>query len=306
MRKKNIIIPLLLIFIPFYGYQNSVKINEIMVNPQYDTSNGENYSSNEYIELYNSSPYSVSLAQWFIAIDDKVEPINLFNSPFCPLSTNLTLQPFSYAIIFPGGYKGYWQQNISQNRWGTIPLYLTTHNNRLGKYGLNNNQGLIKLINPEQQTVSTIEWNRLMPQSQSWEKINCAGGDELYNWRLAPINSPGFANSCNQPLNQPIDSIFSLNKPLCITQNGSYNDWFVTIKLQENQIANLELFNLQGYKVQSMLHNFQQSGTTTISWIKDNNQIGSGMHLLKLTIRSTQNKKLIYQKIKKVIIVTLK
>jgi len=306
MNRKKIIITLFQFYASIYSYQETVQINEYMVNPQYEANLGESYSSNEYIELYNSSAFPISLEGWFIKVDSEVEMISLLDLPFCPRSNNLILPPFSYAIIFPGGYMGYYQQDITNNSWGSKPLYLTTKNSRLGRYGLNNEQGEISLLNKEQQIISKVNWNQPFPFNQSKEKINCDGNNEPYNWRISPANSPGYANSSYSANTQLVDSVFSINRPICITQNRNYNNWYATIKLQDNQTADLELFNLQGQKMQSILHNFQYTGTTTVSWIRNSNQIVSGMHLLKLTIRDTQSNKIIYQKIKKVVIVTLK
>jgi Lamin Tail Domain len=103
-----------------------IVINEIMIDPF-----GADTSANEWIELYNPSPYQINLKNWVLAVSSPS------TGGFYPIANDLFVQPGGYLVMGGGALA----------------------NVVLGGLQFDNQQGTVALAAPDGTAQVSVEWN---------------------------------------------------------------------------------------------------------------------------------------------------
>lgn len=159
----------------------SVVINEIMFNP-----NGSEYHD-EFIEIYNNTGQPVNLNGWKVGDQDESDGL----IPYLT-STDMTLQPFSYAIILDSSYPDN-SQLYDQIIPATV-LKLTIDDGSFGASGLyNSTPETVILTDNNSSIIDQVTYTINQDDGISDERL--AFDNTVWGNSKSLLGTPGFKNS---------------------------------------------------------------------------------------------------------------
>jgi hypothetical protein len=207
-------------------------------------------SPNEFVEIYNSSNIVVNLANWKIMDSNSVDDI---------LGDNLSLQPFSFAIILEGDYSGFYDNYFPENT-----LLLEVDDSSIGN-GLKNSNDYLYLVSNVGDTVSSMNWSSGTTPGFSYEKIVLEIENNPLNWResIDSLGTPGFQNSISgYSVDIAIDSVWhspiipEIDEPVSLFTKITNNGLFLTssdIYQNENYLQTISIEPLDYAIVESQI-----------------------------------------------------
>lgn len=163
-------------------------LSEIMFNPDGDE------NSDEFIELYNNTPFALNLNGWQVTDGEGTDLL-------IAADEGLTASPGQYVLILDPDYI----EDGSTTYDGMIPeeaLVITIDNSTLGSRGLSNSQAeTVSLLNPSGDIVSSWAYTLDNDQGISEEKRLPEDGDIAENWGNSQTvhGTPGARNSITPP-----------------------------------------------------------------------------------------------------------
>ena len=218
----------------------------------YDPIQSDDY--NEYIEIYNNENITLNLTGWRLCTNklllgyiNNVSGQNL-------LANNLTLEPFSYAIITDGGSGTLVYSNFNVSNYS-----LALHVDGAAMCGrLDNTAKNISIMNDSGSIIDNLFYNESAgwPKAEggkSLQKINVADSNIKENWCVGEP-TPGSANICTSSTPQPSNST-----PPSNSTNSSDASIYLKIELDEDEIINSEEFDItiKAYNLKNQKYNFK-------------------------------------------------
>lgn len=206
----------------FSGYTQSLRLSEVMFNP--DTL--EYYC--EFIELYNSGNTNIRLDSIALKINGVTDPLR------CITSQNI-LRPGKFAVILDKGYVDH-HLHIYSIDTSSVPVLLTVDNS-FGKNGLPNTLNTKIILYFNNTPLDSMEYTVDNQEGFSEEKIILEGPSDISNWGNSIIfrGTPGLKNSIS-PGEKDVavidfwqDSSSSIN---CVLKNTGISPWKDSIRVQ--------------------------------------------------------------------------
>lgn len=238
----------------------NILISEIMVNPEFSVSSGENSSSNEYLELYNNSAKSMDVSKLRLQYGAE-EPDVLLDFPSATpagISGDI-LPPGGYLLILPGGYANCWYRYITAGYTPSRFMLRTLPGSRLFRYGLNNTGGTVQILDAAGSVLDAVSWyrdpgknNPLIPSSLS---PFCS------NWVIDPAGpSPGFGNRVQTVV--PPDSRFAIRNR---TANG-HNGFVFSVRIYPGEECTIKVVDLHGQLIKTVADRCSDPGIIGFVW----------------------------------------
>ena len=251
-------------------FQNLIVINEI----NYNSSN--DFDSGDWVELVNNSIYPADLTGWkFLDEDD---------SHIYSLPDSLVIQAGDYLVL-------------CQDTSSFLSVFPTV-NNYVGElgYGFSGGGELLRLMDSTDALVDYVEYD----DSNPWP-LNADGNGfslELTNYELdntiatswaasvVPNGTPGVTNSTYSVLksesNALVPNVYALHQNYPNPFNPT-----TTIKydIPKDTHILINIFDLKGRLVKTLIDEYQISGFKTIKWDATNKtgqQIAAGMYIYRI------------------------
>ena len=143
-------------------------ISEVMSHPENEAAG----SDNEYIEVLNTGTESIDLAScWIASGNGNKQRLIPYAGVYKHGRSGTILPPQGIALITTPRYSGSYTAFISKNGSPDL-LHMTIEGNRFLSYGLNNNAGLVLLLDEGGRTLDAFSWSADAGVGVSWEREN--------------------------------------------------------------------------------------------------------------------------------------
>ncbi len=177
--KKNTFTFFLIILFCFsYAQAQSIKLNEIMF--------AANKTTEEFIEIYNSSSQPVNIQDYKIVYDDNTPDVIISDTD------EYEIPPESYAVIFEGDYD--FENGVYKNIIPSNTLVFVIDNNSFGSRGMaNSSDRKISLLNSTNDTIDVYTYSADNDKGYSDERVDA--DDDLWQNSKLFYGTPGRINS---------------------------------------------------------------------------------------------------------------
>jgi len=288
-------------------YTDTVEVVDVANgNISYLTSNPNPYTSsgsavwNDKIYIFGGSEHGVYLNAFY-----EFDPINnIWNQlPDMPEAKQTEGEVVDGILYVFGGYNGSVQSNridaydIQNNEWlfiGYMPEGISAHHTTvkgqyiwiLGDYDILN---YVAIFNTETYEFTQLNTNMIGRRHCGTEVI----GNNLYVYG-GNIASGGPALSSLQYADISYLSIndepYEISSSITLFQNypNPFNpETTISFYIKQNSKIELEIFNIKGQKVKTLINDYRQSGYHAIPWNGDDNygnRVSSGLYFYKLSV----------------------
>lgn len=260
----------------------AVHFNELMINPSYDAANGENYSSNEYIEIRNGGPVSIDISGWSIGWEDQQpQMIQSYTGPGQLGLIENTLPVNGLLLLFCGSYLNRWYWPIYSNANQNKLLLKSLPGSKFFTYGLRNSSGKITLYDRNGNTVDQVYWYDDPGVDVALKPT--AAEPFCFEWQNAPSGgTPGYMIPAAVGINEKVR--FNCNSKTGSGQKGIQFSYL----LLPDETCDLNIYSLHGRLLKSLLKQRSGTGQATVIWngFSDNgSSISTGCYLAVFTIK---------------------
>ncbi|MFC2084114.1 CotH kinase family protein [Bacteroidota bacterium] len=243
--------------------ENIIVINEINYNSHPD------YDSEDWIELYNNSEVEIDLGGWVFS-DSNDSNLFVFNE-------STILQPYDYLVLSSdtSSFKGFFPDVI----------------NVIGNFDfkLSNGGEKIRLFNSEGDIVDSLTYDDEAP----WSTEPDGSGNTLSllnpnldnslpeNWKASnEYGTPGYKNDVFITQAEEEDDLIPEFRLYQNYPNPFNPSTVISFSLAELTKVKLELFNILGERVETLVETYLPSGFHTFKFQADN--LSSGVYIYKL------------------------
>jgi hypothetical protein len=233
-----------------------VVINEVLYDPI--------GSGSDFVELYNRSDKTLSLAGWRMANETDGVIANA-----TPITSALLLLPGEYALL-------------TENAQNTGATYPRSRSDRFVETDLpsyNNDEGTVVLLAPDGSTLDLFRYSDDLhftlvnnPEGYSLERVDPERpSSDATNWQtasdLAGRATPGYLNSQYASAPEPTGSL-TIDPAIFSPDNDGYQD-VLTIVYRFDQpgfVGNLSIFDATGREMRKLMENLLLGTEGAIAW----------------------------------------
>jgi hypothetical protein len=260
--------------------KGDIIINEILFNPTVDVV--------DYLELYNNSEKHLSLFGLEIR---RLKSDNNYYT--CSISDELKLSPHTYyvvcsdSLIVKNQYPYHGTSNFSETNLPSFPsdsatIQIVSNSIIIDQLSYSDKWHFSLLDDDEGKALERINPNRMANDSKNWH----TAGENVF------FGTPGLANSQFRSFENW--GTVELEWPSFSPDNDGYKDVLLgTYKFEtEGYVTSIELYDMQGFKVISLLSNELTPPSGTFTWdgtTDQNTKISIGQYLLIFSAYHSNN-----------------
>jgi hypothetical protein len=173
MRKKIFLLAITIAFSVTLGFSpayggTGIVVSEVMSHPE----NAAAGSDDEYVEVLNIGTEDIDLAScWIASANGNKQRLIPYTGAHRHGRQGTVLPPMGIALITTSRYSGAYGAFIKKNGISDL-IHVTIDGSRFLSYGLNNNAGIVLLLDEGGRTLDAFSWSSDAGKGVSWEREN--------------------------------------------------------------------------------------------------------------------------------------